>query len=84
MGETAEHVTWSPSAKRRGVKNYLLSRGIKITDMHEFLQGFFMKYGHEGVDKKSLPELLEKSSLWFMSLRKYTQSRTEGRKNPRR
>lgn len=67
-----KHRDFSPSEKRRNVKKHLLNKGVKMQDMAQYLRDFLESYGHTGLETKTLTELLDKGSLFFTSLKKYT------------
>lgn len=62
----------SDSARARGVKKFLLSRGVRMDEMQEYLVTYFTTYGHQDEGRKTLRELLVKAGKFFPSLRVYT------------
>lgn len=76
MGKTTEYVkTPTRGSRARGAKKFLLSRGVKMAEMKEYLCLFLESYGHTEVREKSLGELLDKAGLFFPSLKKYTDGK---------
>ena len=63
---------YTQGSQKRGVKQYLISKGVKIQDMRSYLLEFFAHYGHNGMEDKTLSELQVKASVFFKSLISYT------------
>ena len=73
---------FSDTAKRRGVKTYLLAAGVRMDEMTDFLLKFFTRYGHTGLENKKLDELQLLASKYFISLKVYTKKfKQPGKKN---
>lgn len=66
---------YTQSARRRGVKKYLMGKGVRIEEMAQYLREFLYSYGHTGLDELTLNELLDKGSLYIISLKKYTNGK---------
>lgn len=71
----SKKIDFTPSEKRRNVKKHLLSKGVKYSEMAEYLKGFFTKYGHTNLEGKTLEQLFDLASIHFISLKKYTNGR---------
>lgn len=63
---------YTKQAKSRGAKKFLLSRGVRMDGMKEYLITFLESYGHTNAREKGLNELLEKAGMFFPSLKRYT------------
>lgn len=63
---------FSQSAKRRGVKKFLLKHGVKFSEMESYIKEFFNHYGHPDLGDIDLNGLLDKAEKFFISLRRYT------------
>lgn len=68
---------FSKAAQRKGTKKFLLARGVKMDDMKQYLVTFFVTYGHDiaQTEAKTFEELLDKGSMYFTSLKKYTYAK---------
>lgn len=66
---------YTQSARHRGVKKYLMGKGVRIEEMAQYLRDFLYSYGHTGLDELTLNELLDKGSLYIISLKKYTNAK---------
>lgn len=66
---------YSPSEQRRNVKKHLLRKGVKVSEMAGYLRTFLESYGHTELESKTLVQLLDLGSKYFISLKKYTNGK---------